>query len=184
MGKEIYISFQGVETAFYVWLNGAFIGYSEDSFTPSEFHLTKYIKEKNNRLAVAVCKRSSASWLEDQDFWRFSGIFRSVFLYAVPKAHVRDLAVIADYDAETRTGTLSAKLAITCSETISYQTVVKLLDPSGNCILQAPVTDHEIQFTLEQAKPWSAEVHAFDRTQRYAWYDFGTCYYKGWIPEI
>ncbi len=158
MGKEIYISFQGVETAFYVWLNGAFIGYSEDSFTPSEFHLTKYIKEKNNRLAVAVCKRSSASWLEDQDFWRFSGIFRSVFLYAVPKAHVRDLAAIADYDAETRTGTLSAKLAITCSETISYQTVVKLLDPSGNCILQAPVTDHEIQFTLEQAKPWSAEV--------------------------
>jgi beta-galactosidase len=78
--KRVFISFQGVETAMYVWLNGEFIGYSEDSFTPSEFELTPYIREKDNKLAVAVFKRSSASWLEDQDFWRFSGIFRDVFL--------------------------------------------------------------------------------------------------------
>lgn len=84
--KRVFISFQGVETAMYVWLNGEFIGYSEDSFTPSEFELTPYIREKNNKLAVAVFKRSSASWLEDQDFWRFSGIFRDVFLYAAPSA--------------------------------------------------------------------------------------------------
>ena len=94
--KRVFISFQGVETAMYVWLNGEFIGYSEDSFTPSEFELTAYIREKNNKLAVAVFKRISSSWLEDQDFWRFSGIFRDVFLYAAPSAHVRDMKVIAD----------------------------------------------------------------------------------------
>lgn len=88
-GKDVYISFQGAETAIYVWLNGSFIGYSEDSFTPSEFNLTDYIKEKDNKLAVAVFKRSSASWLEDQDFWRFSGIFRDVYLYAIPSVHIR-----------------------------------------------------------------------------------------------
>lgn len=80
VGKEIFLSFQGVETAFYVWLNGEFIGYSEDSFTPSEFCITQYVQETGNKLAVEVYKRSSASWLEDQDFWRFSGIFREVFI--------------------------------------------------------------------------------------------------------
>ncbi len=108
--KRVFISFQGVETAMYVWLNGEFIGYSEDSFTPSEFELTPYIREKDNKLAVAVFKRSSASWLEDQDFWRFSGIFRDVFLYAAPSAHVRDMRVISDYDGTN--GIFSATLDI------------------------------------------------------------------------
>ena len=72
--KETFISFQGVETAFYVWLNGVFLGYSEDSFTPSEFHITPYLLAGENKLAVEVYKRSSASWIEDQDFWRFSGM--------------------------------------------------------------------------------------------------------------
>ena len=89
-GKRTYLSFQGVETAFYVWLNGVFIGYSEDSFTPAEFEITGALREGENKLAVEVYKRSSASWLEDQDFWRFSGIFREVYLYAVPRSHVRD----------------------------------------------------------------------------------------------
>lgn len=73
-GQSVYISFQGVETAFYVWLNGEFVGYSEDSFTPSDFELTPYIQEGTNHLAVEVYQRSTGSWLEDQDFWRFSGI--------------------------------------------------------------------------------------------------------------
>ncbi|MDZ4975795.1 beta-galactosidase, partial [Clostridium perfringens] len=71
--KPIYISFQGVESAFYILLNGEFVGYSEDSFTPAEFDLTPNIKEGKNRLAVMVVKFSTGSWLEDQDFWRFSG---------------------------------------------------------------------------------------------------------------
>lgn len=75
LGKKTYISFQGVEKAFYVWINGTFVGYSEDSFTPSEWDITPFIREKGNKLAVEVYKHSSASWLEDQDFFRFSGIF-------------------------------------------------------------------------------------------------------------
>ena len=78
-GKPVSISFQGVEVAFYLWLNGHFVGYSEDTFTPSEFQLDDYLVEGENKLAVEVYKRSSASWIEDQDFWRFSGIFRPVF---------------------------------------------------------------------------------------------------------
>lgn len=106
-GKRVYLSFQGVETAFYVWLNGAFVGYGEDSFTPSEYEVTSFLKEGVNRLAVEVYKRSSASWLEDQDFWRFSGIFREVYLYGVPKIHMQDLFVRAGLDETYENGTLS-----------------------------------------------------------------------------
>ena len=94
--KQTFISFQGVETAFYVWVNGEFVGYSEDTFTPSEFDITDYLKDGENKLAVEVYKRSSASWIEDQDFWRFSGIFRDVYLYAIPETHVNDIFVKTD----------------------------------------------------------------------------------------
>ena len=94
--KRVFVSFQGVETAFYVWLNGEFVGYGEDTFTPSEFEVTDYIRKTGNRLAVEVYKRSSASWIEDQDFFRFSGIFRDVYLYGIPEIHVRDMFVKAD----------------------------------------------------------------------------------------
>ena len=89
----LYISFQGVESGFALWLNGSYVGYSEDSFTPSEFDLTPYVKVGENKLAVKVFKWTSSSWCEDQDFYRFSGIFRSVYLYTMPKVHVYDLKV-------------------------------------------------------------------------------------------
>ena len=108
-GKRTFISFQGVETAFYVWLNGTFIGYSEDSFTPAEFELTETLREGENKLAVEVYKRSSASWLEDQDFFRFSGIFRDVFLYSIPRVHVRDIFVKASLTASYQEGTLEIR---------------------------------------------------------------------------
>ncbi len=92
-GKEIRISFQGVESGMALWLNGSYVGYSEDSFTPSEFELTPYLKEGENKLAVQVYKWTSSSWCEDQDFFRFSGIYRSVYLYAVPSAHIEDIRV-------------------------------------------------------------------------------------------
>ena len=82
--KEVRISFQGVEAAFYLWCNGSFVGYSEDSFTPADFDLTPFLRQRGNRLCVEVYQRCSGSWLEDQDFFRFSGIFRPVFLYAKP----------------------------------------------------------------------------------------------------
>lgn len=149
--KRIFISFQGVETALYVWLNGEFIGYSEDSFTPSEFELTPYIRENNNKLAVAVFKRSSASWLEDQDFWRFSGIFRDVFLYAIPTAHMRDMKVIADYDGKN--GIFSAKLDI------DGECYVKeiLTDINGTVISESNEKKY-VNWTIENIKPWSAEI--------------------------
>ena len=94
-GKEIFVSFQGVESGFALWVNGQFVGYSEDSFTPSEFCLTPYLKDGENKMALTVFKWTSSSWCEDQDFFRFSGIFRDVYLYAEPKVHVRDLKVLA-----------------------------------------------------------------------------------------
>ena len=90
-GKRIHICFEGVEEAMYLWLNGQFIGYAEDSFTPSEFDLTPYIKEKGNVLAVQVHKMSTAAFLEDQDFFRFFGIFRNVTLKAIPDVHLEDV---------------------------------------------------------------------------------------------
>lgn len=92
-GKEIRISFQGVESGMALWLNGEFVGYSEDSFTPSDFDLTSFLKEGVNKMAVQVFKWTASSWCEDQDFFRFSGIYRSVFLYAVPSFHVEDIKI-------------------------------------------------------------------------------------------
>ncbi len=97
-GKRLYISFQGVECAFYLYVNDEFVGYSEDSFTPSEFEITDYVVEGVNRIGVEVYQRSSASWLEDQDFWRYSGIFRDVYLYATPDLHIGDIFVHTDLD--------------------------------------------------------------------------------------
>ena len=92
-GQPVYISFQGVESALALWCNGSYVGYSEDSFTPSEFDLTPYLKDGENKLAARVFKWSSSSWCEDQDFFRFSGIFRDVYLYTVPAVHISDMRV-------------------------------------------------------------------------------------------
>ena len=94
-GERLFISFQGAESGLALWLNGRFVGYSEDSFTPSEFELTEYVKDGENKLAAQVFKWTSSSWCEDQDFYRFSGIYRDVYLYTVPKLHVRDLTIRA-----------------------------------------------------------------------------------------
>ena len=94
-GKRLFISFQGAARGLALWLNGQFVGYSEDSFTPSEFELTDYLKDGENKLAAQVFKWTSSSWCEDQDFYRFSGIYRDVYLYTVPEVHIRDLRVRA-----------------------------------------------------------------------------------------
>ena len=92
-GMPVYISFQGVESGMALWLNGQYVGYSEDSFTPSDFDLTPYLVEGENKLALQVYKWTSGSWAEDQDFYRFSGIFRDVYLYTKPAVHIDDLKV-------------------------------------------------------------------------------------------
>lgn len=108
--KRVCISFQGVESGFALWLNGHYVGYSEDTFDPSDFELTDYIVEGENKLAVRVWKWTSSSWCEDQDFYRFSGIFRDVFLYAVPCAHVKDLSVVPTLNDTFDEGTLSVSI--------------------------------------------------------------------------
>lgn len=108
--KRVCISFQGVESGFALWLNGHYVGYSEDTFDPSDFELTDYIIEGENKLAVRVWKWTSSSWCEDQDFYRFSGIFRDVFLYAVPCAHVEDLSVVHTLNDTFDEGTLSVSI--------------------------------------------------------------------------
>ncbi len=111
-GMPVHISFQGVESAFYVWVNGRFVGYSEDTFTPSEFDLTPYLVEGENKLAVEVYRWCDASWLEDQDFWRLSGIFREVYLYATPSLHVYDFFAAATLDDKYENGKLAVKATV------------------------------------------------------------------------
>lgn len=108
--KRVCISFQGVESGFALWLNGHYVGYSEDTFDPSDFELTDYIVEGENKLAVRVWKWTSSSWCEDQDFYRFSGIFRDVFLYAVPCAHVKDLSVVPTLNDTFDEGAISVSI--------------------------------------------------------------------------
>ena len=108
--KRVCISFQGVESGFALWLNGHYVGYSEDTFDPSDFELTDYIVEGENKLAVRVWKWTSSSWCEDQDFYRFSGIFRDVFLYVLPCAHVEDLSVVPTLNDTFDEGTLNVSI--------------------------------------------------------------------------
>ena len=160
LGRQVYLSFQGVETAFYVWLNGVFIGYSEDSFTPAEFLITEALKPGRNKLAVEVYKRSSASWLEDQDFWRFSGIFRDVYLYGIPETHIRDLFVNASLREEYTTGAL--KISMKATGEMSGTVNLFLKDGEGKVIAQKEQLplEEETVIALDAGvvQPWSAEI--------------------------
>ncbi len=109
-GKRVFISFDGAESGLALWLNGHYIGYSEDSFTPSEFELSAYLLPGENKLAAMVFKWTSASWCEDQDFFRFSGIYRDVYLYTIPETHARDILVRTELDDLYRDAFLYAEL--------------------------------------------------------------------------
>ncbi len=111
--ERLYISFQGAESGMALWLNGSFVGYSEDSFQPSDFFLSPYLKEGRNKLAVQVFKWTSGSWCEDQDFFRFSGIFREVCLYTVPAFHVQDMKTETELTEDFSSGSLTLTLQIT-----------------------------------------------------------------------
>ena len=158
-GKEISIAFQGVETAFYVWVNGNFVGFSEDSFTPAEFDITSYLVEGENKLAVEVYKRSSASWIEDQDFWRFSGIFREVYLYAVPKTHVEDVFIKSTLDESYQNGILDVQFVLQGERNCKITVVLE--DEKQNALLKQIVDGAgkgSIQAVIPSVQPWSAEI--------------------------
>jgi len=141
-GKRVFISFQGAESALRVWLNGQYIGFASDSFTPSEFELTEYIRKGVNRLAVQVYKWNSGSWLEDQDFFRFSGLYRDVYLFAVPEHHVWDVKVSADISPDNLSvGKISVALSY-ISEGADYK--AELFAPDGKLLdtKVLPVSSH------------------------------------------
>ena len=154
-GKRLFISFQGAESGIVLWLNGQFVGYSEDSFTPSEFELTEYVKEGENKLAAQVFKWTASSWCEDQDFFRFSGIYRDVYLYTVPEVHVYDLQIraiptedLTEAALEIRTNTWGkgkAKIVLTKSGTEVFNE-------------EKPLDGEEIySWTIKNPVLWSAE---------------------------
>ncbi len=109
-GQKVCISFDGAESGFALWVNGKYTGYSEDSFTESAFDITDHIRYGKNRLAVQVFKWTSGSWFEDQDFFRFSGIFRDVYIYTVPETHVYDLKIRSTLDSSLKNGTLEVEI--------------------------------------------------------------------------
>lgn len=134
-GKRVCICFEGVEQAVYVWLNGQFVGYAEDSFTPSEFDLTPYLKEQGNLLAVEVYKNSTAAYLEDQDFFRFSGIYRDVTLYAKPALHVEDIWAKPCLSEDLKTGSVALQLKISAENAQTAGRVrIAIQDKEGSVV--------------------------------------------------
>ena len=141
--KKIRICFEGVEEAMYLWLNGQFVGYAEDSFTPSEFDLTPFIREKGNVLAVQVHKMSTAAFLEDQDFFRFFGIFRNVTLKAVPEVHLEDVWFQPTLNKDNISGRVSVKMKVSAPEGKKVSAHLVLKDRENNQVAEDNITLEE-----------------------------------------
>ena len=150
VGKRVVVRFEGVEQAMYVWLNGQFIGYAEDTFTPSEFDLTAAIREKGNKLAVEVHKRSTAAYLEDQDFFRFFGIFRSVSLLGLPKAHVQNMWIRPQVDLAAKAGKVQLDLKLSGETAGSVS--VRVLEQGAQLVSCEQKAAEALSFTLDMPK--------------------------------
>lgn len=169
-GKEIYLHFGGVTSATYVWINGQFVGYFEDSKTPAEFLITKYLQPGENQIAVEVYRWSDASYVEDQDFWRLSGMDREVYLYATEKITVRDIKVGASLDATYTQGLFDLDVHLrntTGKDVTGHSLSVRLLDGEGRVIYQDAQKstvargDQSIlkyHSQIPQIKAWTAET--------------------------
>ena len=161
-GKRIHICFEGVEEAMYLWLNGQFVGYAEDSFTRSEFDLTPYIKETGNVLAVQVHKMSTAAFLEDQDFFRFFGIFRNVTLKAIPDVHMDDVWFQPVLNRDNVSGSVSVSMKVSAPDAQNITADFILKDREENLLAEKSVqlkkeNDHlegTICTDLETVKLW------------------------------
>jgi beta-galactosidase len=173
--RQVFIHFGGVKSAFYIWINGQKVGYSEGSMTPAEFNITPYLKEGKNTLSVEVYRWSDGSWLEDQDMWRFSGIFRSVYLHSQPNLRFRDFFVRSGLDKNYKNGKLhiTAEVQNNTEASESQATVeAHLFDQMGNRIGDRPIakaqTEHgmpsgtqssvHIRSTVKNPKKWTAET--------------------------
>ncbi|MFX1597326.1 MAG: glycoside hydrolase family 2 TIM barrel-domain containing protein, partial [Promethearchaeota archaeon] len=172
-GREIFIHFAGVDSAFYLWINGKKVGYSQGSMTPAEFNITKLVEKGNNILAVEVYRYCDGSYLEDQDMWRISGIFRDVFLFSTDKIHIRDFFVHCDFDALYNNSILKIKAKIrnyTLDRFGNYIIEWKLLDSKNNIIgldslavksfnlIENEEIIIQMETMVEKPQKWSAET--------------------------
>ncbi len=158
--RKYYLTFDGVETAFSLWINGDFVGYSEDSYTPSTFEVSKNLKAGENKIAVAVFKFSTGSWLEDQDFWRLSGIMRDVYMYTKPISNIVDFYYKSDVDVEAKSA--KTALEIITENAVGKKVTYCVKDKKGNIIVKnEAVVDSdviEINDEVKGLKLWSAET--------------------------
>lgn len=173
VGKRIRICFEGVEQAVYVWLNGQFVGYAEDSFTPSEFDLTPFIREKGNVLAVQVHKMSTAAFLEDQDFFRFFGIFRNVTLKAVPEVHAEDIWLQPVLHEDNASGSVSLRLKVTAEEERKLTARFLLKDAEDALLLEQtfPLEKKE-ELYVGQVTGTCTKVRAWDHHDPYLYHAY------------
>ena len=171
MDRQVFVHFGAVKSAFYLWVNGQKVGYSQGSKTPAEFDITSYIKAGENNIALEVYRRSDGSYLECQDFWRISGIERDVMLFARPKVRIRDFTVVAGLDDNYRNGLFDLKVELANhnnTKTGAYTLEARLTDENGAEQLlkmsqKADVTGKEAQVifeqqTVEEPRKWSAEA--------------------------
>lgn len=170
-GRRVFITFDGVDCAFFIWVNGEKVGFSVNSRNAAEFDLTKYVKPGKNTLAVEVYEYSSGTWLEDQDMWRLHGIFRNVTLWSAPQVHIRDFFIKTDLDKAYKDATLdvTAKIKNYSDKDAKAQTLTATLyDKEGKEIAKESVNGNvlnakqeeilNIKFTLSNPLKWTAET--------------------------
>ncbi len=162
-GRRVIIHFGGVESAFYVWANGQLVGFSKDSRLPAEFDLTPYLHPGKNLIATEVIRWSDGSFLEDQDHWRFAGMYRSIYLYSVPQVSLADVFAKPELDARYQDGTLTvvARLEGEGEQIDGHQVEMQLFDPAGQPVFPQPVRAEYVfnpfdQFTVTLKAPVSA----------------------------
>ena len=157
-GQQLRLRFEGVDSSFHVYVNGKEVGYSQGARNPSEFDITSFVTSGENTLAVEVYQYSDGSYLEDQDQWRFSGIFRDVFLLAFPKAQIKDFHVQTQLDDQYKDAELKVKIDVEGDGRVD----LKLLDRDGQVIVNGSqqVTSSSVEFSpkISNPKKWSAET--------------------------
>ena len=162
-GRRTILHFDGVKSNAFIWINGSYVGYDEGGMTPAEFDITNFVDEKKNQITVLVTRWSNGSYLEDQDMWRYSGIFRDVYIYSKPSVSISDLTVITDFDENYKNANLILNLAINSSSPISekYSIKLTLLDSEKKLIASeiSPVENLTSTISKEINKPhqWSDE---------------------------
>ncbi|MEG0578566.1 MAG: glycoside hydrolase family 2 TIM barrel-domain containing protein, partial [Niameybacter sp.] len=155
-GQDVFINFEGVNACFYIWLNGTFIGYSQGTHLPSEFNLTDSLVKGTNKLAIKVLKWCDGSYLEDQDFYRLSGIFRDVYLLARSPLHVRDFFVKPTLDATYTNGTLDVSVAFSAPFEGSF--TASLFDADHHLVATTTCSQTQFTFDLPNVNKWTAET--------------------------